>query len=412
MESTYKLNKRIAIIILFAVIISRMAIYLSFYLGANTFPSYVKIPEYIKTGDNVQLQLPYEFSETRIPQFSDLNKFDARNYLHIAQHGYDKFSIYEKHSNANWVFFPLFPMTVKIVQKLFSFLSFEEVGVILSNVFLYLALLLLYIFSRNKGLSENKSLLLILLILIFPTSLFFSIAYTESLFLLLSSASLYFNSKKKYGLAIMMGSLSTITRTVGFVNVVYTFILLLIDKKKDWKLKDVKWFIYGILSTFPLIGYFFYMKKLTGDFFAPLHEQSINWDRKTMVPFTNVSNYIKESYFISHSGWDNGFISFLMSTAVVLVFLIYIIVSRKKLIGNWHELAFFVYALLLTIIPFSSGHHLTSITRYLMVVIPFYFYLIEIAEKRREFLFLYVFLFGVLNIYYCFAFINDYFFVV
>ena len=57
--------------------------------------------------------------------------------------------------------------------------------------------------------------LVVLLLLLFPTSIFFNAVYTESLFLLLSVASVYFIRKGRYREAGILGFLAALTRVTG-----------------------------------------------------------------------------------------------------------------------------------------------------------------------------------------------------
>ena len=79
-------------------------------------------------------------------------------------------------------------------------------------------------------------------------------------------------------------------------------------------------------------AYLLHMKSLTGDIMAPFHEQSLHWFRYTTIPFTNYISFIQHPYFSTPDGWDNGFIAFVMSTAIFLVFIVYLIIHAKSMV--------------------------------------------------------------------------------
>jgi hypothetical protein len=101
-------------------------------------------------------------------------------------------------------------------------------------------------------------------LLLFPTAFFFSAVYTEGLFFMLMSMSLYFfYSKKKNGAAVS-GFLLALTRLIGvFVSI--PFITEAIYKKGKLNFSQIKW---PLVIIAPFIGlglYMVYLFATTGD---------------------------------------------------------------------------------------------------------------------------------------------------
>ncbi|GAA4828631.1 hypothetical protein GCM10023310_01870 [Paenibacillus vulneris] len=415
------LNKKLFVVICLVFLISRCMIFFVGYLGINLFPNYEKKPEYsiISQSDGwerLNLKLPSHIEETKFPNIKELGKFDSGFYLNIAKNGYDKYKISEKHSAANWVFFPFYPLLIKFFSKILYFMSINSVAVLLSNICFFISLIFIYHICLENKLTNLQAINVIFFISIYPTSIYFSIPYTESLFLLLSSATLFYGLKKKWFIAFMFAGLSTITRVPGFINICFLVGLIIFNffKNKDMPFyKNFKYLIYFLLSLVPFISYLFYMKSITGDFLAPFHEQSINWFRSTTIPFINLYNFVKNPYFIAPGGWDNGVISFSVSIAVLFVLLTYVIQNIRDILNDKTQLVLFIYAVSLIVIPFASSDvWLTSVVRYMMVCIPFYIYLSKLLSKYHILHQLFLLFFVVLNVIITTAFFNHYYFVV
>lgn len=409
--------KRAAILIISLFIISRGIMLFEGYLGKNLFSSYVSPSTYVYndygTWQSKTMKLPDTVRDTKFFNIGDFNKFDAGWYLKIVEKGYDKYKMSEKHPAANWVFFPLYPMTIKAVHIVLPFLDYSIIGILLSNIFLIIALVYMYKFCIEiKGFSSDVGLKTLFFILIYPTSLYFSIMYTESLFLLLSILSIYYVYKKKYFIALIFASLSTVTRVPGFINVFLVLMTMLYQERKRFDHKLIgKFILYGIISGIPLFIYFLYLKGLTGDFLAAVHEQ-FNWGRVTTIPLLAYFKFLKYPYFGAYGGWDNGLISFIMTTSVFGGYIGIFIYEFIKRNIDFQEIIFFVYGLLLLLMPYTTAESMTSIVRYMMVSIPVFIYLGKMASKRKSLNYLYTWLFLGLNTIYVIAFINNYFFVV
>lgn len=409
-------RKRIIIYAVLLLCITRGFLYFAGYLGGNLFVDYTVPPQYeiVRQGavwEAQLLKLPAKLEDTRPPGIADLLRFDSKFYLKIATQGYDDFAIDKPHPPADWVFFPLYPLAVAAVAKLPA-LSAEAASVLVSNVFLLVALYYIYRFALQRGLSEAQARTVLLFVLIYPASLYFSVPYTESLFLMLCAGTLYYGANKQYALAFLCAGLSTVTRVPGFINLFFVVMALAIDKGARWTWRDLKYAGYGLLSLVPVLSYFAYMKSLTGDWLAPLHEQE-NWSRGTTTPFANYFNYFHNRYFIAEGGWDNGLLSFVMATVVLGVFVVYLAVRFRALLRDKLELLLLVYGVLLLVIPFSSSANaLTSVIRYMMVCIPFYLYLVRFTSRSELLRTAILLLFALLNVVTTVCYFNNYYFVV
>lgn len=406
---------RIVGYVLILMIVSRILLYAAGYLGVNLFSHYTIRPDYETVtafGQSYEiLKLPKTIGQTHWIGPGDLLKFDSYFYLRIADTGYDRFSFDTPHPPANWVFFPLYPLAVAAIHKLTA-LPLLHSGLILSQLCLWAALVFLYLIGLEKGFSHRQSRCILFLALLYPSSVYYSMAYTESLFLLLSAASIYFSLRRQYAAAFLIAGLSTVTRVPGVANLLFVGGSFLLHRGLRYTWKDLRYLVCIGVSLLPLAGYFAYTYRLTGNFLAPVQEQS-NWARQQAVPFQGYLHYLTDPYFILGGGWDNGFISFTVSTFVFLVFLAALLLYGKTWLRKPEEALFFLYGLMLIAIPFSSSPvYLTSVVRYMMVSLPLYFYIQQLSEKYDLAGKTAVGFFAVFQIVITIAFFNDYFFVV
>lgn len=411
MKRNFTENLSLLLKLLVIVLVSRLILFFVGYIGMNTFPMYETIKD-----QHAQSSLNMDFGitifESRKPRLEDFYKFDSGFYIQLADNGYPRIKMSENNSPTVISFFPLYPLLIRIMNYFTNTNSSIFNALILSNILLVLSLYYIYKICQIRGFCKKEIYLVILLILLYPTSLFYSVPYTESLFLCLSAATLFYCSLRNYTAAAIAAGLSAITRFPGFINIAYVFFIMLVELnlRLDIKRQLTRILCYMAISILPITAYFSYMKYLTGDFLAPLHDVG-NWSRKMSIPFKSYIDYVRNPYFFSSGSWNNGVVSFIIATSIIAVFIIYLIINRRRMVKR--EWLLLLYGFLLIVVPFSNvGSVLVSIPRYLMVSIPIYFYIVEFFRDKK-FLFLsYVFLFSTLNTLMVIGYFNGYNFVV
>ena len=200
--------------------------------------------------------------------------FDGVHYLRLAQEGYiAKFS---------QSFFPVYPLLIKFFNFLpkdpaldirtFVDPSYFYSGLILSNLF-FLGFLLLFYKLLRLDYSQKVAKLSLILVLVFPTSFYFGSIYTESLFLMLTVASIYFFRTKKYILAGILAAIASATRIVGvFIPVVFLIEMFL--NRKNIKAMELGGKILSlVLAPLGLVAYMFYLNKNFDDALLFLNSQ-------------------------------------------------------------------------------------------------------------------------------------------
>ena len=145
-----------------------------------------------------------------------VGRWDAVWYIQIAQHGY--------YSPASTNFFPLYPLLIALGDRLID--QPLIVGGLISLGCMTAGLALLYRLAL-LDLDEPAARLTVVLVSLYPMSLFLSAAYTESLFLLLAVGMFYAARRERWALAGLCGGLAAATRSDGVALVIPLALLYL-----------------------------------------------------------------------------------------------------------------------------------------------------------------------------------------
>jgi hypothetical protein len=136
--------------------------------------------------------------------------------------------------SAKAAFWPLLPATMRGGSLLTGW-TVDTVGYLVANFAFLGALLILYrLISLDFG-DDSRARGAIWALALFPTALFFSAVYTESLFLLLSAGALYLWRRDRPWLAGLVSIGAALCRSGG-VFLVLPFAVLLWDRhRRDWR---------------------------------------------------------------------------------------------------------------------------------------------------------------------------------
>lgn len=300
--------------------------------------------------------------------------WDAKFYLSIIREGYwPQTNLSEAYSNV--AFFPLYPYLVKSFGWLGADLpvsAYLLIGVVLSNLCFLAGASVLYWLARNQlALSEEAARRGLLLLFAFPTSFYFSSFYTESLFFFLAVVGFAAGLARRWWLAGIAAALLAVTRFQGMAAAAALGLLYL--ETRGWRLSairaDVLWF--G-LAPLLLGAHLYSLYTLTGDFLAPFTAVSA-WERNQFGLLEGLRVQLEAPVLDV----------FKIEALLVLLFLgsgIYLLVRR----GSPYPKALAVYAILLSILPVSTGL-VTSSARYLVVIFPVFLFLGEKLSGSRWF---------------------------
>src|SRR5579859_3442356 len=143
---------------------------------------------------------------TPIDELNDWARWDSRWYLEIAQHGY----IYSPNEQSSVAFFPLYSVLMRLVSIPLGGdrTALVVAGMIISNVALLAALAVLVRLAATEmdvPLAERVPIFL----LVWPTSIFLSAVYPESLFLLLATVAFLSARTGRWPVAGITAALAT-----------------------------------------------------------------------------------------------------------------------------------------------------------------------------------------------------------
>lgn len=212
-------------------------------------------------------------------------RWDSGFYLGIASSGYGP--------NPGAAFFPLYPYLGRFLATPLSlFFSKEQaIGIsllLLSELSFFVAVVGLYRLGRMR-LDRDHALRAVWLLSLYPFSLFFSAAYTESLYLAVSVWAFYFASKDRWLLAALLASLCCVARIPGLMVPVALVVEYM--RRRSFRLRQIRWTIIPLLaSPLTFVLHMFHLYRLTGDPLYALHIRASVWSKPP--GFANVEREI------------------------------------------------------------------------------------------------------------------------
>lgn len=153
-------------------------------------------------------------------------RWDAGWYMTIANVGYSYESGPDAPYQQNIAFFPAYPMAVRAVAPFFGRHTLW-VGVLVSLVAFYVALVYLLRLARSELGNDDQAATAVMLIAAYPFAVYYSAVYTESLFLLTLAAAVYHFRQDQLWRSALWGFVCGLTRPPGcFLSVVLALMAL------------------------------------------------------------------------------------------------------------------------------------------------------------------------------------------
>lgn len=225
------------------------------------------------------------------------SRWDSKWYISIVEGGYRTTVPGGPAGLSNYAFSPLYPMVVAAIRAVTGWPTIVA-GVVISNVFFLVALCLIRRYVRRLGLSEAVARMTILLICFAPQSLVFSAVYTESLFLMLTAASLVFLREDRLVAAGSAAALLGAVRPNG-VFIIW-FMLPYIIRREGFRALLPPWrkaeaLIPLALAPAGLVLWWWYCYATTGDGFAQTSTEIHGWAWRMSEPFGNMVRFLVAS---------------------------------------------------------------------------------------------------------------------
>ena len=276
-------------------------------------------------------------------------RWDAVHYLDIATQGYQ---------GTDMAFFPLYPFMIRILGDLSG--NHLLAGLLISNASFFFGLLFLYKLLEHEY-DRSTARRAIFYVSIFPSAVFFSAVYTESLFFMLTVASFYYMRSHRWWLAGAIGFFASMTRVEGVLLIVPFVIEWFALYKSDLK-SGLRSLVPAALIPSGLAVYMAYLWVLRADPLYFSHVQ-IHWNRHFAPPWVSVINAFSK---IIHATQDQTVANQSLEIAFTLLMF-------GVLIGGWRQLrpSYVAYMALSILVPMSTSS-LMSMPRFALVLFPMF----------------------------------------
>ncbi len=287
--------------------------------------------------------------ESRTLLLAVWGRWDAVHYLDIGTSGYH---------GTDMAFFPLLPLLIGILGKVMA--NHLIAGLVISNVALFFALLFLYKLVEHEF-DRTVARRAIFYISIFPTAVFFSAVYTESLFLMLTVASFYYMRERRWWLAGAIGLLASLTRIEGVLLAV-PFAIEWWSAYRENAVAGVKNLVPIVLIPLGLVFFMAYLWVLNGDPLYFSHVQS-HWNRQLAAPWTSIGNsFHKIATAVGPQ-----------TVAQQILELVFTALMIGVLAGGWRKLkaSYVAYMGLSILMPLCTSS-LMSMPRFALVLFPMF----------------------------------------
>jgi hypothetical protein len=297
------------------------------------------------------------FQASANPLLAVWGRWDAEHYIGIATNGY---------SGTEPAFFPLYPMLIAGIGVFTN--NHLIAGLLVSNAASLFALLYLYKLVEHEF-NRQVAHRTIFYVSIFPTAIFFSAVYTESLFLFLSVASLYYVRERRWLLAGLFGAFASLTRVEGVllaVPFVIEWMVALYEARGDW----YKWPVDTILR--PLVGvcviplglasYMLYLWVLSGDPLRFSHVQA-HWGRYLAPPWVSIVHAI---HIITGPYAPQTIVNQALELAFTLLMIGALLLGWRRL-----RVSYIAYMAVSILVPMSTSS-LMSMQRFALVLFPMF----------------------------------------
>lgn len=208
-------------------------------------------------------------------------RWDADHYVGLIQNWY----MNEGDPRFHIVFFPLYPAVGRLLY--FARLSATASALLVSNLAFFGCGIVMYrltelTYGRKAGARAA------LLLMFSPLSLFCSIPYTESVFLLTTLAAVYFARRQMFVLAVLLGALSANARMLGMATAIPIFYEMLRAEKGG----ILRRYALSVLKVLPvsagLLLYLLLNDAVTGDPLRFMTYQSEHWSQNFGSLFNTV----------------------------------------------------------------------------------------------------------------------------
>ncbi len=295
------------------------------------------------------------------------HRWDSLRHLRIAQTGY----VNVGPERTDLVGLPLYPWIVRAFA--FIFQDYLISGFIVAGLASIAAGLLLYKLVRidqPESVARNS----VWFLLIFPTSYFLHINYTESLFLALALGCLLAARKENWIVAAILGLLVCMTRVNGLVIIP---VLMVEAFQQYWETRRWQWeWLLIALAPLGFVVHLIINYRVAGDAFAFLTIGSVDYHKSLSTPWVGIQGVISWFWSDQPATVINSGVLELMFIAIGFVCIIACAWLLRPaytawIAGNW--------------LMFTSVGYVLGSPRYTLMLFPIFILFAKLAERQTWF---------------------------
>ena len=145
---------------------------------------------------------------------SKLLPWDAQHYLDIITNGY----VTEGDARLFIVFFPLYPMICRCITFMTGFSAYGVATAVSNAALLGCGVVMYRLMEPEGGATLGRRAML--LMMFNPLTYFFSITYSESVFMLVTLLAVLFARRRRFAAALVLGALASSARLMGLATAV------------------------------------------------------------------------------------------------------------------------------------------------------------------------------------------------
>lgn len=303
-----------------------------------------------------------------------LLRYDSGWYMKITERGYSYNG--DNLIEQPVVFFPLYPLLSRAVRFLFD--AGDASVLIVSNLSILIAAPLFFKLVREDY-GEEVAVGALALMSFFPTAIFFSAGYAESLAFLLIVAFFLLLKRERFLWASACCGLALATRFTNLVLLLPLAWELWRARSLDWKKLALNTVLYMAFAT---SGLWLYMIYLWARFRSPLAFLTGQHAWQGGETGSNLIRALTLQPFAYLAGiWQQGPNPNTLDPWFFLLFLFTLLLFRKKI-----TVSYLLYALGLLLVPYvtrtGGSLEFQSMTRYILLAFPVFIIMGQLFIKR------------------------------
>ncbi len=303
--------------------------------------------------------------------------WDGAHYISIAEHGYPggPLDLIPNHSGFVWGFFPGLPILLR--AGMFIFRDATTTGILISIAGEFLALFFLarLVLLERHG-DEGTARFACWMLAFFPSAVFLSLVYTESVFMAAAIASLYYMRRGSNTRACVAAAVAGAVRITGLVLVP----VLLVEYLSRRRGRPRRGVIAIAATVTPVLVFCWYAWHLTGNAFAYMaSQQSASFgNRLFAAPWAGLWRTLEIAHGNEPSSYNYIFISDALWGMAGLLALWYFAVNWRRFAPSLTLFSGGVWLLA------TSLTYWTSLMRYEIAFIPIYLAAADLWRRRPQ----------------------------